>query len=223
MVEQNQQSKLITTRGYQQEMLEESLQQNIVIALDTGSEKTHIAVLHIKIELEREQRKVCHFLSFMALVPLLNSILLQVTWFITLTVSLCDQQKDVISVTLPVTVSMISGALEPNQWKDESLWQAVLSSNRVIVSTPHVLLDALRHGFIDLGRDISLLVFDEAHHAMNSHPYNMIMMEFYAHCKARNPLELSLKALEPEENVRPHILGLTASPIYDGNVARSLK
>ena len=79
MVEQNQQSKLITTCGYQQEMLEESLQQNIVIALDTGSEKAHIAVLHIKIELEREQRKVCHFLSFMALVPSLDSILLQVT------------------------------------------------------------------------------------------------------------------------------------------------
>ena len=46
------------TRGYQQEMLEESLQKNIIIALDTGSGKTHIAVLRLKHEMEREPTKV---------------------------------------------------------------------------------------------------------------------------------------------------------------------
>jgi len=46
------------TRGYQQEMLEESLKRNIVIALDTGAGKTHIAVLRMKHETERESRKV---------------------------------------------------------------------------------------------------------------------------------------------------------------------
>jgi ERCC4-related helicase len=46
------------TRGYQQEMLEESLRGNIIIALDTGSGKTHIAVLRMKIEAEREPIKV---------------------------------------------------------------------------------------------------------------------------------------------------------------------
>jgi len=46
------------TRGYQQEMLEESLRRNIVIALDTGAGKTHIAVLRMKHETERESRKV---------------------------------------------------------------------------------------------------------------------------------------------------------------------
>ena len=50
---------LLPTRGYQQEMLEESLQSNIVIALDTGSGKTHIAVLRMKHECERQQDKVC--------------------------------------------------------------------------------------------------------------------------------------------------------------------
>jgi ERCC4-related helicase len=49
----------IDTRGYQQEMLEESLRRNIVIALDTGAGKTHIAVLRMKREAERESRKVC--------------------------------------------------------------------------------------------------------------------------------------------------------------------
>ena len=46
------------TRGYQQELLEESLRSNIIIALDTGSGKTYIAVLRMKHEVEREPRKV---------------------------------------------------------------------------------------------------------------------------------------------------------------------
>lgn len=48
----------LKTRGYQQEMLEESLKRNIIIALDTGSGKTHIAVLRMKLEAEREPVKV---------------------------------------------------------------------------------------------------------------------------------------------------------------------
>ena len=47
------------TRGYQQELLEESLRSNIVVALNTGSGKTYIAVLRMKHEIEREPRKVC--------------------------------------------------------------------------------------------------------------------------------------------------------------------
>lgn len=46
------------TRGYQQEMLDESLHRNIIIAMDTGSGKTHIAVLRMRIELEHELKKV---------------------------------------------------------------------------------------------------------------------------------------------------------------------
>lgn len=47
------------SRSYQVELLEESLKRNIIIALDTGAGKTHIAVLRIKAEvLERETRKV---------------------------------------------------------------------------------------------------------------------------------------------------------------------
>lgn len=50
------------SRNYQLELLEESLKRNIIIALDTGSGKTHIAVLRIKTEvLEREARKVGTF------------------------------------------------------------------------------------------------------------------------------------------------------------------
>lgn len=46
------------TRGYQQEMLDESMRRNIIIALNTGSGKTLIAVLRMKHEMEREPTKV---------------------------------------------------------------------------------------------------------------------------------------------------------------------
>jgi superfamily II DNA or RNA helicase len=49
-------------REYQLEMLEESLRRNIVIAIDTGAGKTHIAILRMKHEIERETRKVCAWL-----------------------------------------------------------------------------------------------------------------------------------------------------------------
>jgi ERCC4-related helicase len=51
--------RTIETRNYQQEMLEESLRRNIIIALDTGAGKTHIAVLRMKHEIELKSPKVC--------------------------------------------------------------------------------------------------------------------------------------------------------------------
>ena len=86
-----------------------------------------------------------------------------------------------------------------------------------MVSTPQVLLDALRHGYIVLGRDISLLIFDEAHHAVDNHPYNRIMKEFYFDIPVRQ------NTGGPNGVVRPVVLGLTASPIYGGNVNKAFR
>lgn len=108
-------------------------------------------------------------------------------------------------------MGLISGALQPDQWTDEKLWKQALSTHRIIVSTPQVLLDALRHGYVNLGRDIGLLVFDEAHHASEKHPYNMIMREFYDSCSPRS-------VSDHGSDVRPFILGLTASPVFGGNI-----
>ncbi|CCM06284.1 uncharacterized protein FIBRA_08535 [Fibroporia radiculosa] len=185
----------VRTRGYQQEMLDESLRMNLVIALDTGSGKTHIAVLRMKLESERELSKV--------------------SWFLAPTVALVEQQSEVIKSAIPVSVTAISGASEPKQWIDPKLWRSVLDTHRVIVSTPQILLDALHHGYIDLGRDIGLLIFDEAHHAMSKHPYNMIMQNFYFSLPPRS------ECVNTNGRMRPMVLGLTASPIYGGNVDAS--
>lgn len=107
--------------------------------------------------------------------------------------------------------------MQPDQWTDEHLWKQVLSTHRIIVSTPQVLLDALRHGYVNMGRDIGLLVFDEAHHATDKHPYNMIMREFYDFCSPR------ATSNSTSENVRPFVLGLTASPAFGGNIGKAFQ
>jgi ATP-dependent helicase YprA (DUF1998 family) len=43
----------LQTRSYQYEMFEKSMKGNVIIAMDTGSGKTHVAVLRIIAELER--------------------------------------------------------------------------------------------------------------------------------------------------------------------------
>jgi ERCC4-related helicase len=43
----------LQTRRYQYEMFEKSMKGNVIIAMDTGSGKTHIAILRIAAELER--------------------------------------------------------------------------------------------------------------------------------------------------------------------------
>jgi endoribonuclease Dicer len=131
-------------------------------------------------------------------------------------VALCEQQKNVIQTAIPVSVGLISGSLEPDQWKNAKLWMDVLNKHRIMVTTPQVLLDALRHGYIILGRDLSLLIFDEAHHAVDNHPYNRIMQEFY--------FKLPAKPLDTVPDIdRPSILGLTASPIFGGNVMKAFQ
>ncbi|KZP21485.1 P-loop containing nucleoside triphosphate hydrolase protein [Athelia psychrophila] len=187
--------ELPVTRSYQQEMLEESLRRNIIIAMDTGSGKTLIAILRMKAEAERETLKI--------------------SWFFAPTVALCGQQKEAIEAALSGVVGLISGAIAPDQWKDPALWRGVLQRHRIMVTTPQVLLDALRHGYINLGKDISLLVFDEAHHAVDNHPYNTIMKEFY--------FRLPTQSATDGDMFRPAILGLTASPIYGGHVATAFR
>lgn len=140
----------------------------------------------------------------------------QVSWFLTPTVALAHQQQAVIAAHLPVSVGLISGANEPDQWKDRELWHRVLNSHRIVVSTHGVLLNALRHGYIHLGDDIGLLVFDEAHHTADKHSYNLVMREFYDKLPPHVPDNIDM-------TMRPRILGLTASPIFGGDAEKNFR
>ncbi|KAL4992648.1 ATP-dependent helicase dcl2 [Aspergillus falconensis] len=146
-------------RSYQLEMFEASLKDNIIVAMGTGSGKTHIALLRIMHELENSDGKLI--------------------WFLAPTVALCLQQHRVILQHIPAAKSRtLLGLDKVELWTEQAIWDAVLEDIQVVVSTPAVLLDAMTHGFVRLST-LGLIIFDEAHHCIHKHPANMIMRNFY--------------------------------------------
>ncbi|KAF7586490.1 Dicer-like protein 2 [Aspergillus hancockii] len=174
-------------RNYQYEMFEASLRENIIVAMDTGSGKTQVALLRIARELEDPDSQ-------------------KLIWFLAPTVALCIQQHEVICNHLPaVKACTLTGLDKVDRWKNQSIWDEVLKGKQVVVSTHTVLLDALTHGFVKISQ-LGLVIFDEAHHCMRQHPANKIMQHFY-HPWVRKYGKDSV----------PRILGLTASPIVRSN------
>ncbi|OCK75355.1 hypothetical protein K432DRAFT_337600 [Lepidopterella palustris CBS 459.81] len=172
-------------RSYQTEMVEDSLKENIIVAMDTGSGKTHIALERTSAELQTCSPD-------------------QLVWFLAPTVTLCHQQYQVFLAHLPAFgVRFLSGEDNLDRWTDQYIWDAILKNIRIVVSTHAVLLDALTHGFVKLAK-LALMIFDEAHHCTLKHPANQIMNLFY------KPLLLS-----DNTRPLPAILGLSASPVIN--------
>lgn len=84
-----------------------------------------------------------------------------------------------------------------HRWNKE-FWGEVLKKNDVIVCTAAIIQKCLGQGFITMSQ-ISLLIFDEAHHAKKNHVYARIIKDYYSR--------------EPDFAKRPRILGMTASPV----------
>lgn len=82
-------------------------------------------------------------------------------------------------------------------------WDVYFAKNMAIVCTAEVLAQCLMHSFISIAK-INLLIFDEAHHAKDNHPYARIMKDYYVHEK--DPLK------------RPRLFSMTASPVDIGNI-----
>lgn len=82
-------------------------------------------------------------------------------------------------------------------------WDAYFARNMVIVCTAEVLSQCLMHSFISIPQ-INLLIFDEAHHAKDNHPYARIMKDHYLH--------------EIDVTKRPRVFGMTASPVDVGGL-----
>ncbi|KAJ4252564.1 Dicer-like protein 2 [Fusarium falciforme] len=151
--------EIINPRAYQREMLEQSLERNVIVAMDTGSGKTQVAVLRIQAELEKCSPD-------------------KIIWFLGKTVSLCEQQFKVIQKQNPsVSMKILTGQLNIDAWSPE-VWPKILGGTRIIVSTFEILRDALDHGFVKMGM-LALIVFDEVHNCVKRSAGRMIMLNFY--------------------------------------------
>lgn len=154
----------------------------------TGSGKTLIAIMLLRHVLEQE------------LEDRANGGTRKTAFFVVDKVALCMQQYQVIHATLPFSVTKFYGELQPLE-QSQTHWDAQFDENMIIVCTAQMLLDCLSHGFINM-RQINLLIFDEVHHAKKEHPYAAIMKRYYPR----------------DNNVKPRILGLTASPVDTGTL-----
>ncbi|SPO39203.1 uncharacterized protein PSFLO_04682 [Pseudozyma flocculosa] len=129
----------------------------------------------------------------------------RVSFFLVNLVPLVHQQANVIASFSDLRVGKVYGELKDeildsklrlDTWRKPE-WDALLDAHDVVVATAQCLLGALVHAYVRID-DIDLLVFDEAHHAIKSHPYARIMLYY------------RLAA----EGQRPKILGMTASPVF---------
>ena len=185
-----------TTRQYQLELTELAIASNIIIVLDTGSGKTHIAarvLTHYEnIELQRRDESIGNAKLSFFLVP---------------TVTLVEQQSEYVSRFLRKSAMPICGAMDNmDRWNRET-WNQVMGKHTVVVCTGEILNQALARRYVTIN-EINLIIFDEAHHTKAGHPYAVVMKRY----------KEGLTDL-----TKPRILGLTASPAEStGKIERDI-
>ncbi|KAK9673490.1 hypothetical protein RND81_12G170800 [Saponaria officinalis] len=168
-------------RSYQIEAFEQAMKQNTIVFLETGSGKTLISIMLIRSFAYLLRRPTQPYIAVF-LVP---------------KVVLVTQQAEAIEKSTDLKVGKYWGDMGVDFW-DGSNWKVEQEKHEVLVMTPQILLDALRHTYIQLDM-IKVLIFDECHHAMGKHPYACIMKEFYHRQLPINDV--------------PRIFGMTASPV----------
>ncbi|KAJ3245101.1 hypothetical protein HDU78_009940 [Chytriomyces hyalinus] len=190
-----------TPRPYQLELFQRAQEHNTIAFLDTGTGKTLVSILLME---KMAVPLVALSLDADALQHTIDSELKRQPKkiaFVAPTVALVRQQSEKMRRTSDLIVCEFTRESQSGSLLALSFHQfrKQVADSHVLVFTPQTLLNTLRHGYLKMGADLSLIVFDECHHAVGSHPYLLIMNEFYT------PLP------NPD---RPKILGMTASPIF---------
>ncbi|WP_449461658.1 helicase-related protein [Tardisphaera miroshnichenkoae] len=160
----------IVPREYQLNIYLTALQGNTLVVLPTGLGKTVIAVLVAAKRFEEYPDE-----KIVVLAP---------------TRPLAEQHASTFRSLIEADeLRVLTGETSPDARK----WH--WNHSQLIFMTPQALENDLRNGRYDLS-DVSLMVFDEAHHAVGDYPYVYIASRYVQ--EARHPL----------------VLGLTASPGY---------
>lgn len=107
------------------------------------------------------------------------------------------QQHAVLTCNLDYPIEKFCGEMV-DEVSSKEFWDKTFAENMAIVCTADILYTCLHHSYIRMDQ-INLLIFDEAHHTKKNHPYARIIKDFYVEVD--------------EEEKRPRILGMTASPV----------
>ncbi|CAK8690224.1 unnamed protein product [Clavelina lepadiformis] len=171
-------------REYQDELATPALNgKNSMIVAPTGSGKTFVAL------------KVC--------IEQLKSRSDAKVIFLVPRVPLVEQQFNLFKKHLPEEEDMIFKVT--GEMSSSIPVHISVERHRVTIMTAQILLNIFNDGLMTIS-DISLLIFDECHHAVKSDPYSMIM-NCYLDVMKENASRTSHLAKR-----LPQILGMTASP-----------
>lgn len=163
----------VERREYQINIANSATNANTLVVLPTGLGKTVIALILITKQLRKENNKIL---------------------FLAPTKPLVIQHAQFLKQYLTIdeeAISIFTGEVSPA--KRQQIWK----NSRITISTPQVIENDLLSKKINL-KDISLIIFDEAHHAVGEYSY-VFVSEMYQKQREDNRL----------------VLGITASPGND--------
>ncbi|KAL6134902.1 hypothetical protein ACLB2K_067130 [Fragaria x ananassa] len=169
-------------RSYQLEALDAAIKCNTIVFLETGSGKTLIAIMLLR-SYSHMLRKPSPFISIF-LVP---------------QVPMVKQQADAVKMHTDLSVGVYWGDIGVDFW-DADMWKQEIEKYEVLVMTPTILLNNLRHSFFKLSM-IKVLIMDECQHARGNHPYACIMkvkMDVY---EKRSEEMIILKYMEEDKGI----------------------
>eukprot|EP00899_Mesostigma_viride_P026423 jgi/Mesvir1/6966/Mv09111-RA.1 len=157
-------------RGYQIELLLQSLRRNTLIFLPTGAGKTLVAAMLLKRMRQLNPGKKALFIVHR--VPLVY------------------QQGAYIRQQTGLCVTELCGEM----MLPRATSTARIAACDVLVATAGLVLNLLADGCLDLG-ECSAAVFDEAHNARGDHAYASILSKYYHPCPEHaRPVLLALSA-----------------------------
>jgi len=171
--------KTIEFRKYQINIAESSYKKNTLIVLPTGLGKTVIALIVISKIIQKSNNGE----KILFLAPT-KPLVLQHAKFL----------KESLTINCE-SIAIFTGEISPED--RNKLW----TQSKIIISTPQVIENDLLSKKIDL-KEVSLVIFDEAHHAVGKYSYVFIS-------------EMYKKYME-----KGYVLGMTASP---GNEISKIK
>jgi endoribonuclease Dicer len=196
----------LTPRLYQLELVELAKKSNVVAYLDTGAGKTFISVLLLRHRQEAAAAAAAQTAPSTA--SSASTPPPSLPWkaiFLAPQVALVQQQAAVLSRHLSASVVKLVGA-DIDSWSGAAYiknWREALENLDVLVATPQLVVDMLRHAVVPGLWVFDTIVFDEAHHCKGGHPYNKIM-EYY-----QEPLPFPHLS-------KPRIFGMSAAPAGAG-------
>ena len=162
----------IEKREYQINIAKSALKENSLVVLPTGLGKTIIALIIIAEQLKKNNKKILFLAPTKPLVSQHSQYL-----------------KEFLTIN-PKDITLFTGEISPS--KRLNLWNTC----KIIVSTPQVIENDLISKKINL-ENFSLIIFDEAHHAVGEYSYVFISEKYKQQAKERL------------------VLGITASPGND--------